>query len=82
MQAVEFKTYLCDDILTKVDRSTMSVGLEAREPLIDHKIAEYIANVPINLKYKNGESKYILRKIKTLKLKKTYNIINQEWPTR
>ena len=63
MQAVEFKTYLCDDILTKVDRSTMSVGLEAREPLIDHKIAEYIANVPINLKYKNGESKYILRKI-------------------
>jgi asparagine synthase (glutamine-hydrolysing) len=63
MQAVDFKTYLCDDILVKVDRATMAVSLEAREPLIDHKIAEYIAKVPIDLKYKNGQSKYILRKI-------------------
>jgi asparagine synthase (glutamine-hydrolysing) len=63
MQAVDYKTYLCDDIFTKVDRATMAVGLEAREPLVDHKIAEYIARVPISLKYKDGESKYILRKI-------------------
>ncbi len=63
MQAVDFKTYLCDDIFTKVDRATMAVGLEAREPLIDHKIAEYIARVPVSLKYKDGQSKYILRKI-------------------
>lgn len=63
MQAVDFKTYLPDDILVKVDRATMAVSLEAREPLIDHKIAEYIAKVPIDFKYKNGQSKYILRKI-------------------
>ncbi|MDD5433084.1 MAG: asparagine synthase (glutamine-hydrolyzing) [Candidatus Pacebacteria bacterium] len=63
MQAVDFKTYLPDDILAKVDRATMAVSLEAREPLIDHKIAEFIARVPIDLKYKNGQSKYILRKI-------------------
>ncbi len=63
MQAVDFKTYLPDDILVKVDRAAMAVSLESREPLIDHKIAEYIAQVPIDLKYKNGQSKYILRKI-------------------
>lgn len=63
MQAVDFKTYLCGDILTKVDRATMAASLEAREPLIDHKIAEYISRIPIGLKYRNGESKYILRKI-------------------
>jgi len=63
MQAIDYKTYLCDDIFAKVDRATMAVGLEAREPLVDHKIAEYIARVPINLKHREGESKYILRKI-------------------
>lgn len=63
MQAVDFKTYLPDDILVKVDRATMAASLEAREPLIDHKIAEYIARVPIDLKCKNGQSKHILRKI-------------------
>ena len=63
MQAVDFKTYLCEDILTKVDRATMAVGLEAREPLIDNRIAEYISSVPIDLKYRDGETKYILKKI-------------------
>jgi len=63
MQAVDYKTYLCDDIFVKTDRATMATSLEVRDPLVDHKIAEYIARVPVNLKYKNGESKYILRKI-------------------
>ena len=63
MQAIDYKTYLCDDIFTKVDRATMAVSLEAREPLVDHKIAEYMARVPVDLKYRNGKSKYILRKI-------------------
>jgi len=63
MQAIDYKTYLVDNIFVKVDRATMSVGLEAREPLVDHKIAEYIARVPLHLKDKEGESKYILRKI-------------------
>jgi asparagine synthase (glutamine-hydrolysing) len=63
MQAIDYKTYLCDDIFTKVDRATMAVGLESREPLADHKIAEYVARLPLNLKYKKGENKYILRKL-------------------
>lgn len=63
MMAVDFKTYLVDHILTKVDRATMSVGLESREPFLDHRLVQYVARIPSNLKYKNGMSKYILRKI-------------------
>jgi asparagine synthase (glutamine-hydrolysing) len=63
MMAIDFKTWLVDDILTKVDRATMSVGLEAREPFLDHRLVEYVARIPATLKYKNGVSKYILRKI-------------------
>lgn len=63
MMAADFKTYLADDILTKVDRASMSVSLEAREPLLDHRIAEFVARVPFELKFKNGERKYILKKV-------------------
>ena len=63
MMASDFKTWLADDLLAKVDRATMSVGLEAREPFLDHRLVEYVARIPINLKHKNGMSKYILRKI-------------------
>jgi len=63
MMAADFKTYMVDDILTKVDRATMSVGLEGRDPFLDHRLAEYVARIPLSLKYKNGVSKYILRKI-------------------
>jgi asparagine synthase (glutamine-hydrolysing) len=63
MMAIDFKTFLLDDILTKVDRASMSVGLEAREPFLDHRLVQYVARIPLNLKFKNGMSKYILRKI-------------------
>lgn len=63
MQAVDFKTYLCDDILTKVDRATMAAGLEGRDPFLDQDIIEYAARLPSEFKYQKGESKYILRKI-------------------
>ena len=63
MMAIDFKTFLVDDILTKVDRATMSVGLESREPFLDHRLVQYVARIPVNLKYKNGMSKYVLRKI-------------------
>ena len=63
MLAADFKTYLCDDILTKVDRATMSVSVEGREPMLDHRLLELAARIPSSLKYKNGETKYILKKI-------------------
>lgn len=63
MMAIDYKLFMNDDVLTKVDRATMSVSLEAREPLLDHRIIEFMARVPLDLKYKNHESKYLLRQI-------------------
>jgi asparagine synthase (glutamine-hydrolysing) len=63
VMALDFKTYLPDDILTKVDRATMSVGLEGREPFLDHRLLEFVARIPLKLKYHQGTSKYILRKV-------------------
>jgi len=58
-----YNNYLCDDILVKVDRSTMSASLEGREPFLDHRILEYVSRLPYNYKYKDGISKHILREI-------------------
>jgi asparagine synthase (glutamine-hydrolysing) len=60
---VDVKTYLVDDIMTKVDRMSMAVSLEAREPLLDHRLLEFAANVPTGLKLRNGRSKYLLRRL-------------------
>ena len=63
MMAIDYKTFMVDDVLCKVDRATMSVSLEGREPLLDHRIAEYLARVPSELKYKQHKGKYLLREI-------------------
>ncbi|WP_169754213.1 asparagine synthase (glutamine-hydrolyzing) [Campylobacter curvus] len=63
MMMMDYKNFMCDDVLTKVDRATMSVGLEGREPLIDHRLIEYLARVPAKIKYKNNQGKYLLRQI-------------------
>ncbi len=63
MMAIDFKTYQQDDILTKVDRATMSMGLEGREPLLDYRIMEYIARLDPSLKINKGNKKYLLKKI-------------------
>ncbi len=57
------RTYMIDDVLTKVDRMSMAVSLEAREPLLDHKLLEFAARVPMSLKLKNGRSKYLMRRL-------------------
>jgi asparagine synthase (glutamine-hydrolysing) len=60
---IDYKTYMVDDVLTKVDRATMSIGLEGREPLLDHRIIEFVSQLPSELKYNKGEKKYLLKKI-------------------
>ena len=57
------RTYMIDDVLTKVDRMSMAVSLEAREPLLDHRLLEFAARVPAALKIKDGRSKYLLRRL-------------------
>jgi asparagine synthase (glutamine-hydrolysing) len=61
--AQDYRSYMVDDILTKVDRATMSVALEGREPLLDHRIIEFVSQLPSCMKYNNGTTKYLLKKI-------------------
>jgi asparagine synthase (glutamine-hydrolysing) len=61
--ATEYRTYLVDDILQKVDRASMSVSLEGREPFLDHRLAEWVMRLPAEFKLKDGVSKRILKDI-------------------
>lgn len=63
MMAIDYQTYLLDDILQKVDRSTMSQSLEGREPFLDQHIIEFAARLPDDYKYHNGSKKRILKDI-------------------
>jgi asparagine synthase (glutamine-hydrolysing) len=63
MMAIDYQTYMVDDILQKVDRATMSVSLEGREPFLDQSIIEWAARLPNEYKYHNGEKKYIVKQI-------------------
>jgi asparagine synthase (glutamine-hydrolysing) len=63
IMAIDYQTYLPDDILQKVDRATMSVGLEGREPFLDQRIIEWAAQLPMEYKYNKGNKKFILKEI-------------------
>lgn len=75
MMAIDYQTYLIDDILQKVDRASMTVGLEAREPYLDHRLIEWVAQLPDDYKYKRGVKKHILKEI-------TYKYIPQKMMER
>ena len=62
LQHIDMATYLPDDILTKVDRTSMAVSLEARVPLLDHLLMEYVATIPSDLKLRGETGKYLLKR--------------------
>jgi asparagine synthase (glutamine-hydrolysing) len=63
MSCCDLRHYLPDDILTKVDRTTMAVGLEGREPLLDHRLVEFALRLPLALRRGSLGTKHLLRRV-------------------
>ena len=64
-QYADLKRWLPGDILTKVDRTSMAVGLEAREPLLDHRLIEFCATLPVSMRLRGGQGKWLMKKALT-----------------
>jgi asparagine synthase (glutamine-hydrolysing) len=62
LQYLDIKSYLPNDILMKVDRMSMAHSIEAREPLLDHRLVEFAATIPPELKMKGATTKYIFKR--------------------
>ncbi|MCL6524170.1 MAG: asparagine synthase (glutamine-hydrolyzing) [Thermoflavifilum sp.] len=60
---IDYQTFLVDNNLVKVDRATMSVSIEGREPMLDHRLIEWLSRLPAQWKINNGVNKYLLKQI-------------------
>jgi asparagine synthase (glutamine-hydrolysing) len=87
MQNLDTRLYLAEDILTKVDRASMSVSLEVRAPFLDPRVAEYAASLPASYKLRGRKAKYILKRavaglvppFVTRRSKKGFGVPVAEW---
>jgi asparagine synthase (glutamine-hydrolysing) len=87
MQSLDTRLYLAEDILTKVDRASMSVSLEVRAPFLDPRVAEFAASLPANYKLRGRKTKYILKRavedylppVVTRRRKKGFGVPVAEW---